>query len=91
MLAVVCFGVAVALVIWKFLPEYKAYIASPKDGEVSAITVTCNCGTTYQVNLNKFLLFVFPPKVYLNYGVEHLKPWVDPEAKPKKRKKVEEK
>ena len=90
-LAVVCFGVAVALVIWKFLPEYKAYIASPKDGEVSAITVTCNCGTTYQVNLNKFLLFVFPPKVYLNYGVEHLKPWVDPEAKPKKRKKVEEK
>ena len=85
-LAVVCFGLAVAIVIWKFLPEYKAYVASAKDGETGSIEVKCNCGATYQVNLNKFLLFVFPPKVYLDYGVGHLKPWVDPEKKAKKKK-----
>ena len=88
-LMVVCFAVAVAITIWRFIPEYKAFAASPKDGETSAIKVICNCGASYEVNLNKFLLFVFPPKIYPDYGVENLKPWVDPE-KLKKKKKAEE-
>ncbi len=36
------------------------------------------------VKLNKFLLFVFPPKVYLDYGISHLTPYVDTEAEAKK-------
>ena len=88
-LMVVCFAVAIALTIWKFLPEYKAFAKSPKDVANTATTVTCCCGETYEVKLNKFLLFLFPPKVYLDYGVENLKPWVDPEPKRKKKKKAE--
>lgn len=45
------------------------------------------CGNVYNYKLNKFLLFVFPPKVYLDYGVENLKPWVDPNAGKRKNKK----
>ena len=91
-LAVVCYALAIALTIFKFVPEYKAYVASPKDGADSATTFTCECGETYSYKLNKFLLFVFPPKVYLDYGVSHLKPWVDPEPpKKKKKQKAEEK
>ena len=90
-LAVVCFAVAIALTIWKFLPEYKSYAASPKDGQASETAYTCQCGATYSFKLNKFLLFVFPPKQYLDYGVGHLKPWVDPNPpKRKKNKKAEE-
>ena len=89
-LMVVCVAVAIALVIWRFLPEYKAYVAASKEGQMPATTVTCECGATYDVKLNKFLLFLFPPKVYVDYGVENLKPWVDPNPKKRKKKKVEE-
>ena len=85
-LMVLCFAVAIAMFVWKFLPEYKALLHAPADNTKGVTTVTCDCGATYQVKLNKFLLFLFPPKVYINYGVEHLKPWVDPDKKPKKKK-----
>ena len=88
-LMVLCFLVAIALTIWRFLPEYKAFVASSKEEQTPTTTVTCNCGATYEYKLNKFLLFVFPPKVYRDYGVENLKPWVDPEPK-RKRKKAKE-
>ena len=39
------------------------------------------------VKLNKFLLFVFPPKTYLDYGVSHLTPYVDKDAEAKKAAK----
>ena len=87
-LMVLCFAVAIAFVIWKLLPEFKAYAVSPKDGDVGATKVICSCGKTYEFKLNKFLLFVFPPKVYVDYGVENLKPWVDPEKEKKKQKKA---
>ena len=89
-LMVVCFAVAIALAIWKFLPEIKAFAALPEDAHTGVTTVHCECGVTYEFKLNKFLLFLFPPKTYLDYGVEHLKPWVDPE-KLKKKQKAEEK
>ena len=87
-LFVVCLAVAVAIAIWKFLPSFKAF---SKSEDVSPVnTVICKCGEEYKFKLNKFLLFVFPPKTYLDYGVENLKPWVDPE-KHKKKNKLEEK
>lgn len=86
-LFVICLAVAAALLIWKFLPEFKALKNSPPDDTQDITKVNCNCGETYEVKLNKFLLFVFPPKVYRDYGVSHLKPWVDPN--PKKNKKKE--
>ena len=84
-LMVVCFATAIVLVVWKFVPEYKALASSPADDTKGVTTVNCSCGEVYNEKLNKFLLFLFPPKVYINYGVDHLKPWVDP--KPKKSKK----
>ena len=85
-LMVVCFAVAIAIVLWKLLPAYKAFVQSPADQTKGVTTVNCECGKTYEVKLNKFLLFLFPPKVYINYGVEHLKPWVDPNSKKGKQK-----
>lgn len=40
-----------------------------------------------RIRLNKFLLFVFPPKTYLDYGVENLMPYVDEKADAKKAAK----
>lgn len=51
----------------------------------------CDCGNVYKVKLNKFLLFLFPYKVYRDFGVENLKEYVDPEAEERKRKKAEKK
>ncbi len=47
----------------------------------------CQCGNNKKVKLNSFLLFVFPPKVYKDFGVENLKPWVDPEKEKKAAKR----
>ena len=85
-LAVVSFALAVAIAIWKFVPEIKAFLASKNDG-TAAVAATCSCGANYEFKLNKFLLFIFPPKVYLDYGVENLVPWVDPDKEKKKEKK----
>ncbi len=89
-LFVCCVVVAVALVIWKLLPEIKA-LSQCKQPRGKVVEVHCECGNNYSAKLNKFLLFVFPPKVYLDYGVEGLKPWVDPEPKRKKTSKKDSK
>ncbi len=70
-LFVVCAGVCVALVLFKFIPTLKL------------LNSATNGGKTTQ--LNKFLLFVFPPKTYQDYGVENLIPWVDPDKKKKQQ------
>lgn len=82
-LAVAALLCLIVIVVLKLVPAFKNLHAHPKtdyDG-----TVTCPCGQTKTVKLNSFLLFLFPPKVYRDYTVDNLKPWVDPD--PKKRKK----
>ena len=84
-LFVACLGCIAALAIWKFAPAVKKLrSAAETKGENKT---DCQCGTSCEYKLNKFLLFVFPPKVYLNYGVEHLVPYVDEEAQAKKAEK----
>ncbi len=78
-LAVVLMGCATAIGIFLYAPASKKMLISPK--EEYQIQKICACGTTETVKLNSFLLFVFPPKVYIDYGVDHLTPWVDPEKK----------
>ncbi len=85
-LFVVCIITALAIGIFKALPERKAYSAAAKSAGVAQ--TKCQCGATYGYKLNKFLLFVFPPKVYADYGVEHLKPWVDPDKEKKRQAKL---
>ncbi len=86
-LFVVCIATAVAFLVLKLLPELKA-LAACKEEKRGSENVECGCGAKYAFNLNKFLLFVFPPKVYLDYGVENLKPWVDPEKEKRKAKRA---
>lgn len=81
--ALLCLG---ALVYAFLVPAVKNLRKTEKTTFDS--TVNCSCGEMHSVKLNSFLLFVFPPKVYLDYGVEHLKPWVDPEIEKKKAKKA---
>lgn len=76
----ILFGVT----LWfKLLPAIKNLRATPAENFDGA--TKCQCGSESGVKLNSFLLFVFPPKKYANYGVEHLKPYV--ETTSKKRKK----
>lgn len=82
-LAVAALLCLIAIALFKLLPAFKNLHKNPKtdyDG-----TLVCPCGQTKTVKLNSFLLFLFPPKVYRDYTVDNLKPWVDPN--PKKRKK----
>ncbi len=81
--ALLCLG---ALVYFLLVPSYKKLLQSPQTSYDD--TCACTCGSTKNVKLNSFLLFVFPPKVYRNYGVEDLQPWVDPEIEKKKAKKA---
>lgn len=80
-LFVVCAICVAAVGVWLFRPALRQM----SDAEVghAEVSVSCpDCGKDEQirkVKLNPFLLFVFPPKVYPDYGVENLKPWVDPE------------
>lgn len=76
-LAVVTIGVAIVIGIFLFAPACKTMLTSKK--EVFQIQKICACGTTEIVELNSFLLFFFPPYKQVDYGVAHLKPWVDPE------------
>ena len=89
-LTVACLLTAIALTVWKLLPEYKAFSVARKVEQTPTTTANCNCGATYEYKLNKFLLFIFPPKVYRDYGVENLKPWVDTERAKRKRRKAKE-
>lgn len=76
-LFVVLAAIAAADVVWMIAPSVKALVkCKPQHVKVD---VDCTCGNAYEVKLNKFLLFVFPPKVYVDYGVENLHEWVDPE------------
>ena len=62
------------------------------DGQVDETATICHSERSAaesknlrtNVSLNKFLLFVFPPKTYLDYGVDHLTPYVDEQAEAKK-------
>lgn len=86
-LCVACVLTAVAIFIWKFLPAYKSLATAPSDEQKETMAFECSCGESHTVKLNKFLLFLFPPKVYIDYGVENLKPWVDPDKGKKKKTK----
>ena len=80
-LFVVLGALAAAIALWKIVPAAKELTKSVPEHIV--LSVNCDCGKTTEVKLNKFLLFVFPPKVYVDYGVENLHEWIDPEkAKP---------
>lgn len=86
-LFVVCVAVGAAIFVTRALPAFKA-LGKASGDKNHTVQATCECGNGYQVKLNPFLLFLFPPKVYLDYGVENLKPWVDPDAVKKKNKKA---
>lgn len=84
-LAVVCLACMIAIGAGKFSSSLKKLLATRKT-ELSNVT-QCDCGNDYSCKPNPFLLFVFPPKVYADYGVENLKPWVDPDKDKKAEKK----
>ena len=84
-LFVLCLLCIAAIAVWKFAPSIKTLL---KLAETRGATrAKCDCGAEYDCNLNKFLLFLFPPKTYLDYGVEHLKPYVDPDKGKRAAKK----
>lgn len=90
-LFVACIGCIAALTLTKLVPALKRLLALDKtvgDG-VSADSEQSDeqASAGLPQSLNKFLLFVFPPKVYLDYGVEKLVPYVDEEAQAKKAAK----
>lgn len=72
-LAIICALLVAAVCYFKLVPTLKRLNSATDDGATT--------------KLNKFLLFVFPAKVYNDYGVEHLIPWVDPDKDKKKSKK----
>lgn len=76
-LFVVLAGLDIAVALWKIVPTFKQ-LSLTKPQHI-AVSVDCGCGNDYEIKLNNFLLFVFPPKVYEDYGVENLHEWVDPE------------
>lgn len=86
-LFVLCVLCIVAFAFWGLLPAIRGLRASEKVR--SDIEVACDCGETRKVKLNYFLLFLFPPKTYRDFGVENIVPWVDPQ-KEKRKKKAEE-
>lgn len=76
-LAVVLFVLGAAVGYFKLVPSYKALVKlAPQALELQ---ISCDCGRSYSVRMNSFLLFMFPPVTYRDYGIEGLKPWVDPE------------
>ena len=85
-LFVACILTAVGFAVLKVMPEHKAFVTAEKaEGKTKA---TCTCGARYNYKLNKFLLFLFPPKVYRDYGVANLKPWVDPDKEKRQAKRA---
>ncbi len=81
----VCFVFAAGVFVTKALPAFKSLGKASGDKNY-AVQAVCDCGNAYQAKLNPFLLFLFPPKVYVDYGVENLKPWVDPDSAKRKKK-----
>ncbi len=88
-LFVACLACIAAIAATKFVPSLKALLKTSKTQ--SDALRECQCGKSCGGKLNKFLLFVFPPKVYLDYGVENLKPYIDEEAQAKKAARKEKK
>lgn len=100
-LFVLSLGCIAAIAVWKFVPTLKQLLEMKKIGvsgntqsseqsEQSAANdeiASQSQTNASNVNLNKFLLFVFPPKTYLDYGVSHLTPYVDEAAEAKKAAK----
>ncbi|MBR2966075.1 MAG: prolipoprotein diacylglyceryl transferase [Clostridia bacterium] len=84
-LAVIFYAFSAMLVVFKVYPN-KNY---PNLDNSAPTTATCNCGHTHTIKLNTFLLLLFPPKVYRDYGVEGLVEWVDPEKLAKQQKKAQ--
>ncbi len=90
-LFVVCIATAAAFIVLKDVPLFRSLsqVAKTDDSTHStSVHAVCECGNEYDVKLNKFLLFVFPPKVYRDYGVSHLKPYVDPIKEQKRQAKL---
>lgn len=92
-LFVAALGCIVAIALVKFVPTLKRLLSFDKTAKAEQADAQTSDKTAEQndksvavrhVSLNKFLLFVFPPKVYLDYGVSHLVPYVDKEAEAKK-------
>lgn len=79
-LAVVCYALALCDAIFLLSPAIRKTLSADK----TKVQVTANCDgcNSYGrvINLNKFLLFVFPPKKYAYYGLKGIKEWVDPET-----------
>ena len=48
----------------------------------------CECGETYAPRLNKWLLFIFPYKVYRDFSTANIHEWVDPDKQKRKEKKI---
>lgn len=86
-LAVVAFAAAAAIFGALFLRSYRTLIGTQPQPD-SPVSAQCECGAR-EVKLNKFLLFVFPPKVYRDYGVDDLKPWVDVDKAQRKARREE--
>lgn len=85
-LAVILFVLCGVVACVKLYPSYKELLVCP--AQITELQLACDCGAMDCVRMNSFLLFVFPPVSYPDFGVENLKPWVDPEAKPKKQKQA---
>lgn len=84
--AAICCGV---IVYFKVIPSVRKLAETPQTDYDDKIEFSC--GETARVKPNTFLLFVFPPKVYADYGVENLKPWVEPDDEKKKKKSKKKK
>ena len=87
-LFVACLG-CIAALLFKFVPMLKTLLKTEK--ATPNVACDCPCGERCDYKLNKFLLFVFPPKVYLDYGVENLIPYVDEKAEAKKEARKSQK
>lgn len=57
-----------------------------KDALVCQEVQITGCDQAKTIKLSKILLFIYPYNTYLNFGIEHLTPWVDPDADKKKNK-----
>lgn len=88
-LFVASLGCITAIVLGKLLPTVKELKQTQREDPVSACD--CSCGVRCSFKLNKYLLFLFPPKIYRDYGVENLTPWADKDKEEKKNKKKAEK
>lgn len=81
---VICLLLMVAVIYAKLVPSIKLWMSSDKNNKNSdskdGLFVSCECGQNTTVSLNSFLLFIFPPKHYKDYGVDKLMPYTEEKA-----------